>query len=53
MPAGKTSRSKKEESHCSLRLQWLFCLDKLGFFAQARERPKASPLGKLAKIFDF
>ena len=27
--------------------------DKLGFIAQARQRPKASPLGKLAKIFDF
>ena len=27
--------------------------DKLGFIAQARQRPKASPLGKLAKFSDF
>ncbi len=26
---------------------------KAGFYALAREHPKASPLGKLAKIFDF
>ena len=29
------------------------CIDKFGFITLARERPKASPLGKLAKIFDF